>query len=152
MVHDRAPNSSGWIRYNMHFSLVQTPTHYLDTTSLSHFPFVLLLTFQIWTQRSPLWNKKHPDVEAYASGISIGHPIPFPCSSTHDLVAFLWGLTKWQTERGGRLAAGHIRNALRLSQVTQTGNRLSLMIVPFVYFRNKSSARHLISLSLLGKK
>lgn len=150
------------------FSLVQIPSHQIRHRLLSHFPFVLLPTVlkhsrlcgrptdQVYQQtralKSSLWNKKHSDVEALASGISIRHPILFPCSSTHDPVASLWGLTKWQTEQGGRLAAGHIRNALCLSQVTQTGNRLSLTIVTFVYFwkrKKKSSACQLIPLSLI---
>lgn len=70
-----------------------------------------------------IYKKNHHDASIIASGISIRHPIPSPSSSTHDLVAFLWGLTKWQTKRGGRPAAGHIRNALRLSRVTKTRNR-----------------------------
>lgn len=83
-----------------------------------------------------LWLQEYPS--------DILYPLPSTCA--HDLVASLWGLTKWQTERRAKLAAGDIRNPLCLSQVTQTVNRLGLTTVTFQYIWNKSSACHLILL------
>lgn len=126
MFYPRPANkvtTSGPIEKQMVY--IRTSSPYSNGSRLSRWRTKFLPTN---TNSEDLTTKqKHPEVEALTSGISIRHPIPFPCYSAHNLVASLWGLTKkrkWQTEWGGRPAAGPIRNTH--SRVTQIKDRANL--------------------------
>lgn len=95
--------------------------------------------------------QKHPKVEALASWNI--HQTPYtrsPLFLRTNLVASLRGLTEWQAEWGGKLAAAHIRRVLCHSRVTWNGDRLSLTTANSVYFWNKTSLCQPV-LPLLGE-
>lgn len=148
-------------------SLLCTFLSFTDSNSsighhlLSHFPFVsqysstlkgFIATNQVyqqtWTLRTSLWNKNIPMwrlwLQEYPSDILYPFP-PGPHTTWWHLYE-AWQSGRQSGEDGWLLDT---LETLCLSRVTQTGNRLSLTIVTFVYFSNKSSTCNFILLSVI---
>lgn len=157
----RTSGTIKWIHCYVHFFLLQIPTPQSDTTSSLTFHLsrstlapskALSPTNQVyqqtWTLRTSLWNKNTPMwklwLQEYPSDILYPFP-PGPHTTWWHLYE-AWQSGRQSGEDGWLLDT---LETLCLSRVTQTGNRLSLTIVTFVYFSNKSSTCNFILLSVI---